>query len=63
MLSKMLSKMWGSLAKWVTRPAGLVGARHVGQNFVGANGSVASAVLRYRGGGGTPGGGARGGLT
>lgn len=55
MLSKMLSKMWGSLAKWVTRPAGLVGAQHVDQNFVGANGSVASAALRYRGAGGPPG--------
>lgn len=63
MLSNSLSKMWGSLAKWLTRPAELVGARHVGQNFVGANGSGASAALRYRGAGGTPGGGARGGLT
>lgn len=63
MLSNSLSKMWGSLAKWVTLPDELVGARHVGQNFVGANGSDASVSLRYRGAGGTPGGGASGGLT
>ena len=55
MLSNSLSKMWDSLAKWVTRPAERVGARHVGQNFVGANGSVASAALRYMGAGGPPG--------
>lgn len=63
MLSNSLSKMLGSLAKLVTRPAELVGARHVGQNFVGANGSDDSAALLYRGAGEPRGAERAGGLT